>query len=64
MHALVVTYGLGVTQAEHAELSSELAPRSTPVPDSAAGAKRALSGSLAWNAMVGAVLASTRRTTA
>lgn len=26
MHALVVTFGLGVTQAEHAELSSELAP--------------------------------------
>ena len=26
MHALVVTYGLGVTPAEHVELSSELAP--------------------------------------
>lgn len=26
MHALVVTYGLGVTHAEHAELRSELAP--------------------------------------
>jgi hypothetical protein len=26
MHALVVTHGLGVTQAEHAELRSELAP--------------------------------------
>jgi heme-degrading monooxygenase HmoA len=32
MHALVVTYGLGVTQAEHAELSSELAPALDAVP--------------------------------
>lgn len=32
MHALVVTYGLGVTHAEHAELSSELAPAIDAVP--------------------------------
>jgi hypothetical protein len=32
MHALVVTYGLGVTQSEHAELSSELAPAMDAVP--------------------------------
>jgi heme-degrading monooxygenase HmoA len=32
MHALVVTYRLGVTQAEHAELSSELAPALDAVP--------------------------------
>jgi heme-degrading monooxygenase HmoA len=32
MHALVVTYGLGVTQAEHTELSSELAPALDAVP--------------------------------
>jgi hypothetical protein len=32
MHALVVTYGLGVTQAEHAELRSELAPAIDAVP--------------------------------
>jgi heme-degrading monooxygenase HmoA len=32
MHALVVTYGLGVTHAEHVELSSELAPAIDAVP--------------------------------
>jgi hypothetical protein len=32
MHALVVTHGLGVTQAEHAELRSELAPAIDAVP--------------------------------
>lgn len=32
MHALVVTYGLGVTHAEHAELRSELAPAIDAVP--------------------------------
>jgi heme-degrading monooxygenase HmoA len=32
MHALVVTHGLGVTQAEHAELSFELAPAIDAVP--------------------------------
>jgi Putative mono-oxygenase ydhR len=32
MHALVVTHGLGVTQAEHAELRSELAPALVAVP--------------------------------
>jgi hypothetical protein len=32
MHALVVTHGLGVTQAEHAELRSELAPAIDAAP--------------------------------
>jgi hypothetical protein len=32
MHALLVTHGLGVTQAEHAELRSELAPAIDAVP--------------------------------
>ena len=32
MHALVITYGLGVTHAEHAELRAELAPAIDAVP--------------------------------